>query len=177
MVLEEQLESQGGEITEELDIIWQAKDMELKDKIDAYGYTLAELDAEEAKIKSASTLIDDRIKKALGRIESLRKKLKTRLNIVAEDKPLRGHIFNFHPFTSTRSFIEKPEMLKPEETYLTIEIKESIWNLFKAAADNAGADWLSEKNFKIKDRKGKVSELPKDHPAIGRIEIPSVTTT
>jgi hypothetical protein len=32
-------------------------------------------------------------------------------------------------------------------------------------------------DYKIKDRKGKVSELPEDHPAIGRKTTPSVTIT
>ena len=81
-------------------------------------------------------------------------------------------MFSFHPFTSVTRTITDPDKLRPEETYLTIEIRADHLELL------AGMP-ISKINvpLTIKSRQGKVSELPEGHPAVSTLIKNSVRVT
>jgi len=191
--LEDKIKESGGETNNDLDLIWQQKDLAVKEKIDAYGHLFTELDAEEAKLKA----LKDRIAASQKRIDALRVKLKSRLYSFSNGEPLRGTIFSFLPYESTHKMITNPELLSSSERYLTIEITEEHWDKlikgFENYQESIGKEYSIEAvngvavespvelntlesyaTWKIISTKGKVSELSDDHPAIVVIKEPSV---
>lgn len=167
----------AGTIPEEMDLIWQAKDLEVKDKIDSYGYLFAHLDAEETKLKELKAEGSKRISKALERLENLRARIKSRLNLLAGNDPLRGRIYSFHPYVSTKREISDVSALSDSESYLTIEIRKDYWNVI-----TSNQPWLEGERgelpcYKIKKVDGKVSELSPDHPAVVTKLEPSIRIT
>lgn len=173
---EQELAEAGGEITEEMDLIWQEKDVAVKDKLDAYGYVFTDLKAEENKLKEIRT----KIQFALKRIESTKKKLKVRLNFLSDGESLRGNVFSFHPYTSIHKIINTPEALLDSEIYLTIEIRKDYWKALTSALN----EWNHKNNipednieFQIKKEEAKLTQLPDNHPAITIVGEPSVRIT
>ena len=189
LLIEDQISSaaseQGsiGEIPEELDLIWQANNIELKDKVDAYGHLFSELDAEETKLKQIKSDYSERISKALNRVNSLRLRLKSRLNGLAGSDPLRGNLYSFHPYVSTHREISDINALSDSESYLTVEIRKDYWNMLNQLFEVYQAEFSNRSlatpkiDYSIKSVKGKVSELPPDHPAVVTKLEPSVRIT
>lgn len=183
-ILGADIEDAGGEITDEQDLIWQSTDIEIKDKLDSYGMLFDELAAEKKKLAEIKANGVRRVQEATNRVEALEIKLKKRLNYLSNlsgGKPLRGHTYSFHPYESTVRTLENPEQLKPEEAYLTIEIREDYWNeLINSIEDLSITEpWVEgfKSSFSIKKRTGKVSELSPEHPAIKTVLTPSVRIT
>lgn len=173
---EEEIAEAGGEITDEMDLIWQQKDVAVKDKLDAYGYVFTDLKADESKLKD----LRSKIQSALKRIENTRKRLKVRLNFLSNGETLRGNMFSFHPYTSTHRIVNVPEALLDSETYLTIEIRKDYWETLRATLNNWNKEnGIPEDNvkFHIKKVDANVSELSEDHPAVLTIGEPSVRIT
>lgn len=167
-LIESDLLEAGGEITDEQDLIWQSNDLELKDKLDSYGYLIDELAAEKKKLAEIKANGVSRVSEATRRVEKLEQKLKSRLNFLSKGESLRGHVYSFHPFTSTTHTVDV-EKLSTNETYLTIEIRQDYW---QRLLENLEPD--SKVSWAIKKRAGKVSELPEDHPAVETVLTPSV---
>ena len=160
-----------GEITDEQDLIWLSKDIEVKDKLDSYGRLLDELAAEKKKladIKASGVL---RASEAAHRVEKLEQKLKSRLNLLSGGKPLRGHLYSFHPYESKKRTIDV-EKLSQNEIYLTIEIRQDYW---ESLLRDSTMD--EEVDFSVKKVAGKVSELSEEHPAVETVLTPSVRIT
>jgi hypothetical protein len=171
-LLSEDLEEANGELTEELDLIWQQNDLAIKDKLDAYGQLFDELNAEKKKLSFLKEGGVDRIRVAMHRIESLEIKLKRRLNMLSSGSKLKGNLYSFNPFLSRQRTLKYPELLKSDEAYLTIEIREDYWN---ALLD--GDVLPSMPPFNIKKRTAMITELPDDHPAVETVFTPSVRIT
>jgi len=169
LLLASTIEEASGEITDEQDLIWKATDLAVRDKLDSYGYLFAELDAEKKKLDFIKTNGVEKLQSAISRVESLSKKLKLRLNTLSNGEALRGHIYSFHPFISTTSYIEDVEKLSPNETYLTIEIRQDYWDALLS-----DKQYDTKISFDIKKRAGKVSELQDKHPAVKTVLTPSV---
>lgn len=164
-----------GEITDEMDLIWQNNELELKDKVDSYGNLILHTETAIEELDKIKEIIDKRKKRNTSLIE----RLKRRIAKVADGLTLRGNLYTFSPYISTKHFIKEPALLKPEETYLTIEIKEDHWNqIWEVYGQSMFEDnQTSNVSFKIISKKGKVSELPEDHPAVGVTKTPSVRIT
>jgi hypothetical protein len=164
-LIESDIEEADGIITDEQDLIWQSNDLEMKDKLDSYGYLFDELDAEKKKLAQIRASGVLRVSEAARRVEKLEQKLKTRLNILSGGESLRGHLYAFHPFQSKARTVDV-EKLSPSETYLTIEIRQDYWDKLHPE--------VGEYPHSIKKRVGKVSELPDDHQAVETVLTPSV---
>lgn len=175
LYVEEGMEEAGGVITDEQDLIWQSKDLQVKDKLDSYGYLIDELSAEKKKLAFMKAEGVTRVSEATRRIEKLEQKLKTRLNTLSGGESLRGHLYAFHPYISKTRTVDVEKLLT-NETYLTIEIRQDYWeeiyNGWKAHCDYW--DVKPEHHFSIKRRAGKVSELSEDSKAIVTVLTPSV---
>ncbi len=163
------MEEAGGEITNEQDLIWQNTELAIRDKVDAYGYVLIELNAELGKIKELKREATARISTAAVRMQLNIDRLKQRLNHLSEGSPLRGHIYSFHPYLSVKRSVDI-DLVKDDQAYLTIEIKEAQW---KELLD--GASWVPE--YRVLKREAKVSQLPEDHPAVKLQKTASVRMT
>ncbi len=158
------MEAQDSEITDEQDLIWRNQELQIKDKVDAYGYVLTELEAELDKIKELKREATARISGAAGRVQSNIDRLKRRLNFLGEGSPLRGHIYSFHPYHSSR---RKVDINQVEDSLidLTVELKEADWkNMLERAYGSRDPRDIPE--FKVLKREAKVSQLPDKHPAV-----------
>jgi len=184
LAVEERLENEGGSVEGGLDMIWQQKELAVKEKVDNYGYLLTEIEAGENKLD----IIQKKIQVAKKRLDGLKTKLKSRLFYFANGEPLKGTIFTFHPYTSKHSTIPDVQKLSPSETYLTIEITKDNWVKMLDAYHQIEGYPITEVNgepinvetsieYTVKNTSGKVSELPEDHPAIVIVEEPSVRIT
>lgn len=167
--LSEEIEETGGEITDEQDLIWQNTELAIRDKVDAYGYVLTELNAELNKIKQMKREAIARISIVTVRVQSNIDRLKQRLNHLSEGSPLRGHIHSFHPYLSVKRSVDI-DLVQDDQAYLTIEIKEAMW---KELLD--GASVVPE--YRVLKREAKVSQLPADHPAVKLQRTASVRMT
>jgi hypothetical protein len=172
LLIEDSIIDAGGEITDDLDIIWQQKDLEVKEKLDAYGHLFTELDAEKKKLQAIKASGVDKVRAAEARVQNLEKRLKSRLNMLSNGESLRGHIYSFHPFESKVRTVDV-EKLSPPETYLTIEIRQDYWEHIQSLIERFGYD----PEFSIKKKIGKVSELSDEHPAVMTVLTPSVRIT
>lgn len=183
LAVEEQLEKEGGSVEGGLDIIWEQKDVAVKEKIDHYGWVFLEIEAGENKLN----LIQERIQVAKKRLSDLRTKLKARLNHFSNGEPLIGTAFSFHPYNTKHSSIDVSK-LNPSETYLTIEITKDKWIKMVDAYYAQEGYPITEVNgeliaveesigYTVKSEHGKVSELPEGHPAITVESNPSVRMT
>ena len=174
--MEQYFNETGGEITDENDLIWKQTELDIKDKIDSYGFVLDGLDAQENKLKE----FQDKFKLGINKINTARERLKRRLNDVATrlgEAHLRGNVYSFHPFESSRRVIEHPELLKDNEIYLTVEIRKDYWDrLFDSVKKLELTEDLYTV-YKIISSKGKISELSEGHPAVETINNPSVRIT
>lgn len=158
--LEDEIVSQDGEITDTQDLIWQNQELAIKDKVDAYGYVLTEIESELEKLKALKREASDRIQNAIQRSQSNIDRLKRRLHYLSEGSPLRGHLYSFHPYLGTKRTVEDINLVETNLVNLTIEISEASWNsLLERATSN-----LPE--YKILKREAKVSQLPEFHPAV-----------
>jgi len=167
--MEEALQEAGGEITDEQDLIWASKDLEVKDKLDSYGRLIDELAAEKKKLAEIKASGVSRVSEAMHRVEKLEQKIKTRLNFLSNGESLRGHIYSFHPYNSTTHTVDV-EKLSANEIYLTIEIRQDYWEEMLSRSGEGVV-------FSIKKKAGKVSELPEDHSAVMTVLTPSVRVT
>jgi len=158
--LEDEIVSQEGEITDDQDIIWRNQEIAIKDKVDAYGYVLNQLDSELEKLKTLKREVSDRIHQASERTQSNIRRLKQRLHHLSEGSPLRGHIYSFHPYLAERRMIRDINLVENSLVNLTIEITEANWQsiLGRVTSD------IPE--FKILKREARVSQLPDFHPAV-----------
>jgi chaperonin cofactor prefoldin len=167
--LEAEIEEAGGEITEELDQIWESNQMELAEKVDNYAWVLKHLDSVIANIKERKQKADKIIKS----ITSHQERIKRRLHHYTQEigGPLRGHEYSFHPYMSRKSEVSQD---KVEDPYVKVSVTASLsdWRLISESIKNHLAEPVSVKVERIPV---KVSDLPKDHPAILVDEKPSVT--
>ncbi len=158
LCLETEMVEREGEITDDQDIIWRNQELQIKDKVDSYGYVLTELKAELDKIRELKREATARISVASARVQNNIDRLKRRLNVLGEGSPLRGHIYNFLPYDSVRSEVNI-EQVEDDLIDLTVELKEAKWNELLASAKVIP-------EFKVLKREAKVSQLPDKHPAV-----------
>lgn len=168
LILEEDIAENKGVLDEELDKLWGNNELALASKIDSYGITISNLLSEVDRLKKLQKEITESLKKAENRVTKTVERIKSRLHYYANEEPLRGSIYSFHPYVSTVGEIVDIDKLSPSEAYLTIEIKEESWN-------DLTANIKSVPSSRIIKRVGKVTELPKDHPAVSYKLTPTIT--
>jgi len=122
--LEEEIVANNGEITDELDVIWQSTAMAVRDKIDEYGYVINELMNREEELS-------ERVGRAKKRIKSAIANIKRRLYNLADGKPLRGNLYSFLPYESKTRTIKSVDLLADNEKYYMIEIRGDLFNKAK----------------------------------------------
>ncbi len=163
--LEGEIVSQDGEITDEQDTIWRNQEVQIKDKVDAYGYVLSKLESELEEIKTLKREVSDRFRRAENRAQSNIGRLKQRLNLLSEGSPLRGHIYSFHPYQTEKRIVTNIDLVEDSLVNLTIEISEANWKSILSSAFGS-RDPRDIPEFKILKREAKVSQLPENHPAV-----------
>lgn len=164
-------------MTSELDSMWEDNSIELKDKIDRYGYTLEDLKASIDIIKQRKKERDSRTKQAIDRIEQEMEHIKTRLNYFCDNKPLRGNEYSFHPFNSTVA--DKVDIAKvgPEFGSYTIAVNNNGRMLLMKALESFIQSPVNKEVYMPEyellklslagaERKVNMSDLPAGHPAI-----------
>jgi len=164
------LEDQGGEITDKQDLIWQNQELAIKDKVDAYGYVMTELNAELDKIKELKREATARISGVSGRVQNNIARLKRRLHSLSEGSPLRGHIYSFHPYISKRREIIDMDLVNDDLVDMTVRLKEADWKELLASV-------ATIPEFKVLKREAQVSQLPEIHPALATKRTASVRIT
>lgn len=157
--LEGEIVSQDGEITDEQDTIWRNQEVQIKDKVDAYGYVLSKLESELEEIKTLKREVSDRFRRAENRAQSNIGRLKQRLNLLSEGSPLRGHIYSFHPYSAVKREVTNVDLVEDSLVNLTIEISEANWKSMLARTTDVP-------EFKILKRAARVAQLPENHPAV-----------
>ena len=178
--LENIFEEQYGEITEELEKVWEDNQIELKAKIDSYGYAIQTLTQAIDMLKEKKKIRDERIKDAIKRLEINVEKMKQRLHHHSNGEPLRGDEWSFHPYTSavTKSIdtskVEDeyisyviPRLSQAEYDYLIEDVRMDIEGA-KGNADYEALTLLQPLLQKIigAEMDVKTSDLPKEHPAL-----------
>ena len=176
LILRNHLEDAGGEITDNEDIIWRNQGIAIKDKVDAYGYVLSELDAELKKLVEIKREALARVQKAIDRAENDTARLKQRLNYLSEGSPLRGHIYSFHPYISEKREVANIDLVEDDLVYLTVKMKVREWNKLLDAFAQVYQD-LRVPEYKVIKREALASQLPNNHPAIMVKRKPSVRVT
>lgn len=159
------MEDAGGEITDNEDIIWQNQEIAIKDKVDAYGYVLSELEAELKKLSEIKREALARIQKAIDRAENDTARLKQRLHYLSGGSPLRGHIYSFHPYLSEKREVANIDLVEDDLVDLTIKMKVRDWNKLLDAFARVHQD-LRVPEYKVIKRDTLVSQLPDNHPAV-----------
>lgn len=165
LILQNQMVEAGGEITDNEDIIWRNQEIAIKDKVDAYGYVLSELDAELKKLSEIKREASARIQKAIDRAENDTARLKQRLNYLSEGSPLRGHIYSFHPYLSERREVANIDLVEDNLVDLTVKMKVREWNKLLDAFAQVHQD-LRVPEYKVIKREVLTSQLPDNHPAM-----------
>lgn len=153
-LLEDETEERGGELTEELDKLWNDNEMELAEKVDAYAFTLDQLKAVQDNLRERKRKADQIIKSSENAISRIKKRLRHYAD--ALEQPLRGHEYAFHPYNSEKRTVNQEQVdAKYRRVVLDMSMKE-YQQLAKHLSNNV----------EVKQRDVKVSELPGDHPAI-----------
>ena len=170
-LLEGELEENGGEITEELDRVWENNQLELAEKIDNYAWALKHMDSVVENLKERK----NKATKIIQTIGNQQKRIKHRLNFYCEQsggEPLRGHEYSFHPYIAKASSVNQE---KVEDQYRTVQVVMPIdqyRQILGQEGDSLNA--VDSSKWTITFPAVKVSELPKDHPAILEDTTPSV---
>lgn len=169
-------------LTEDLQKYLENNEIELKEKLDNFGFFINQLENTIEIIKKTKKDNAERAALAIERTQRKIESLKETLNFYAKGEKLEGFHFKFHPYLSMKSSIS--EEIPIEDCYKTYSItkisyddyqylKELVahcrsletpfWNIDKIEAliNNAKTDVL-------------VSNLPEGHPALLAKLTPSV---
>jgi chaperonin cofactor prefoldin len=165
--LEAEIEEAHGEITEELDSIWENNQMELAEKVDNYAWVLKHLDAVIANIRERKQKADKIIRSLTNQQERIKHRLRYYCDI--SGGPLRGHEYTFHPFNSVKREVNMEKVERERrKVVVTMPLDRFMASRYLQKLAQAG-------EAKVEHPKLGVSELPKDHPAIMAEETPTVT--
>ena len=154
-LLEDETEERGGELTEELDKMWEDNELELAEKVDSYAFTIDQLESVKDNLRERKRKADQIIKSADGAISRIKKRLRHYSDVLGE--PLRGHEYSFHPFTSKKQIVDQG---KVETGFRRVVVDMPLTEYQKIA------HLIKDNEVDAKQRDVKVSELPGDHPAI-----------
>lgn len=160
--LEETLIETEGEITEELERLWNQNDMDLKRKVDSYGFVLDELSNALKNIKAKKKDRDEKVKKAVVRIEREVDHIKARLNYFCNGQPLRGNEYSFHPYNSVDREINPLKITEDDKMKycrVNLEMSYGLWYFIKRSLS------ITDGSFTEK-LKVLTSDFPDSHPAL-----------
>lgn len=164
----------NDEITDDNDIIWANNELEIRDKIDAYGFILQSLSAENEKLLAiVKPVINEKIGSKVKSIEGRIERIKKRLFTLSDGKSLRGNLFSFHPYESTRHTLGDVNKIEDEYIIASVEMPYSLykslcsWDLTKEAKES----------IVLKNKKVRITDLPENHPEIIKVKKPSVRIT
>lgn len=177
-ILEEELGTEGDGLDKAVGLVWQSNQLDIKQKVDAYGQVLLMFEEQEHYLKNLKNQIVGRTSAVAKR----RAKLKARLNYLCQDEPLRGNLYSFLPYI-TRKKHARIEELHEDEIYITVELKLDMWNRlidlfyneytgvnFNKGTENKinSPDEMAKEYLEAREikRSYKVSELPSNHPAV-----------
>jgi sugar-specific transcriptional regulator TrmB len=167
-LLEAEIEEAHGEITEDLDSIWENNQMELAEKVDNYAWVLKHLDSVIENIRERKRKADKIIKS----IANQQKRIKTRLHYYCEQVsgPLRGHEYSFHPRISVKREVNI-DKVEPDKLRITVTMMKDQYLMLRKVLDESGISIPMETG----EATCNVTDLPENHPAITKEETPSVT--
>ena len=161
--LEEQLED-CDTYTEELERIWRDNEIELKAKIDSYGYVLDDISNRKEYLKSKISKMKD----IINSLEKAEEKLKSNLHAYSDGIKLEGKEYKFSPYFSERREVDM-NLVEPKEKKYIVTMDYNWFTQFEAIAN---IDY-NEAEYTY-TTKCNVTDLPKEHPAIITKVTPSV---
>lgn len=157
--IEQRIIDEAGELTEGMELLINDNSIQLKDKVDAYGYVMEKMESDIQYLKSKKVRLNE-LQKVM---EKKVTKIKYRLNELSSiDGELIGNEYKFKPYIS--KVAKEIDMDKVEPKYVTYVISlthSAMMDVFDNIKDNERT--ILEDNMK---KTCKVSDLPKDHPAI-----------
>ena len=173
-ILEEELQ-EGDGLDEVVGLVWESNELDIKQKIDAYGQVMLMFEEQTSYLKN----LKNQIASKASAVEKRKARLKARLNVLCQDEPLRGNLYSFLPYITRRKHA-RIEELSEDEIYVTVELKLKDWNRLLTAfqegwytpdpetgkmdsLDVIARDDIGAREIK---RSYKVSELPSNHPAV-----------
>lgn len=169
----------------EIQNLWENNEIELKDKIDGYGFIIDRYENSLEHLKIVKSNMNEKFKTAKQRCESNIKYLKARLYDYSQiiNTDMYGHIYRFHPYISTTHTIDESK-LKPDEgmyelALFTKEEIEVLTKLLAVESDSYRTSIYENINTKISQAKQivKVTDLAKDSQALVTTNTTSVRIT
>jgi chaperonin cofactor prefoldin len=166
-LLEAEIEEVHGEITEELDVVWEDNQMELAEKVDSYAWILKHLDSVIVNIRNRKQKAD----RIIRSITNQQKRIKERLHHYCDQigGPLRGHEYSFHPRMSIKREVNINKV-EPEKLRITVTMMKDQYLLLKKVLEESGIAISIESG----EATCNVTDLPENHPAILTEETPTV---
>lgn len=163
--IEQQIIDEAGVVTDEMMQIFEDNAIELKDKVDAYGFTIDKLNNDEEFLKGRKKRIND----LQNAIKSNISKIKNRLNYLAKEQgELIGNEYKFKPYIS--KVAKEIDMSKVESEYATYTfvLTNQQYTDLCYTLDSGEVRLKPDLQEILNNPKisCKVSDLPKDHPAI-----------
>lgn len=157
--LEQRIIDEAGEYTEDIEQLINDNSIQLKDKVDAYSYVMGKMDSDIRFLKERNVRTNELLKKA----EKIVAKMKSRLYQLAS---VEGDIVgNEHKIKPYLSKVAKGVKINEVETrYITYNISftnSQLMDLLDIVDDHERS--IIEDNM---TKVCKLSDLPKDHPAI-----------
>lgn len=166
-LLEAEFEEAKGEITGELDTVWENNQMELAEKVDSYAWVLKHLDSVIVNIRERKQKADRIIKS----LTNQQKRIKERLHHYCEQTggPLRGHEYSFHPRISVKREV-MVDKVEPERLRISVTMMKDKYLLLRKLL----AEFDVSIPMDVGEMACNVTDLPEDHPAISKEETPTV---
>lgn len=163
----------------EIQNLWDNNEIDLKDKIDGYGFIIDRYESSLEHLKIVKSNINEKFKVAKQRCESNIKYLKAKLYDYSQvpNTDMFGHIYRFHPYIATTHTIDVSKLTVDEGLYeLPLLTKEELDNLMRIIEtrtiqkeqEEFGAHTYQGLYAKIYQAKqvAKVTDLNKDSQAL-----------
>ena len=172
------LSEEEGKLDEYLLEQWRGNELELKDKIDGYGWVLDNIATEIDRLKALKDIHNKRLKNAVDRFENEKERLKKRLYEHCEGKALRGNEYSFHPYIGQTQTVDmeqvEPDYKKYTLPKLSFEEMKHLMIILSVAKglvsqipETPLTDSLLQKAQLATTSCG-VSDLPDGHPALSK---------
>lgn len=167
--LEDRLEESEGIIEAELEAIWDDNEKTIAQKVDQYVFVIKHLESIGQMAKER----EQHLKTLRERSERETKRIKTRLFHHSQGKKLHGEEYYIIPRTTFRSEVNM-NMVGSKYQIITLEMPLDTWTSLLAgytvAQESPQCPHVNMSDIVEKGRRVRVTDLPKDHPAIMREE-------
>lgn len=162
------LSEEEGKLDEYLLEQWRGNELDLKDKIDGYGYVIDNIDAQIESLKQLKSIHTDRLNNGLRRLENEKAKLKSRLWEHANTLggSLIGNEYRFHPYNGVSRSIDITKLDESEKQYSLPKLSFEQYNKILIGLGELDEHQLKQYIMENVKTSCNVTDLPEGHPAI-----------